>query len=955
MPKISALPSEATLDGTELVPIVQSGVTERATTQLVARTINPQTLTEKVIPHDDDLLILADSEASNVLKKVKAVNIATRGYVTPQQYGAVADGVTDDYQAFADAYTAAVAAGHNTIICPPGSDYAIGQDFNILANNFTLMGFSRRNTTIRALSGATLTNLLRIGPATGTDTISGAVVRGITFDGGNTCSDAVVKLRNHTRCDISDIRCTNGSADGLKTDTATTVINTKAIWNTYIAIECDNNDANGMRFIGEKETFYDQLWGHINGDCGIIFRAFEYDGGNLTETTQCTAGTVHADDNTNDGIVFDGVEKYTFAVCEATQNFGWGIRFRSTDTSASGVANNNVNIGCATMRGNVDGGIRCGDSAQMNGAHFGTVTIIGGGGQAGETGIHLEGVSNVQFGSVIISLMAGPGIRILDGTPLGGALASSAIQFGSVRLNFNGQVNTGAVHSLSIEGSTSEVSILSLISGGQNTSGTNYEVSVGGSASDVVIGHASLTSASGSNGVTGTVTFTGRYELEGVEQTISGAGTIDGAVGLTDGGLPRADGTGGVTLQASGWQINDSDALSPKTNDAGAIGTTALGVSDLFFATGAVINYNNGAETITNAADTMSYAGITTFNYSQDGAALAKNIESFNAVGASTSAQITLTRGRGTKASPVALSSGDRIGSYFFSGQIDTTVGNIANAAALIGVAAENFGTGTTGAYFTLQATPAGSGTRAEQLRVAGSAIYAPGAGTTASAANAFLDSGSTPANQLLRSTSSLRYKRDIEDMDIAAAEKIVDQVRPIFYRSAIERDRQDWSHYGIAAEELALIDPRLVQFGYPEDAWETETVQEPDQVIPARIDRVPVMEPLEEPLFELVPTKGGFERKRITHRQAMTLMPVWDEDGNGIDALEIPLFDEVEVEPERIVPGDRMAVKKLKKDAEMVPDGVAYERVVVPLLMCVRDLRGRVDALEAPRSTGRV
>jgi hypothetical protein len=42
---------------------------------------------------------------------------------------------------------------------------------------------------------------------------------------------------------------------------------------------------------------------------------------------------------------------------------------------------------------------------------------------------------------------------------------------------------------------------------------------------------------------------------------------------------------------------------------------------------------------------------------------------------------------------------------------------------------------------------------------------YFPSIGTTASAANAFLNSASSPANELLRSTSSRQYKREIEDL----------------------------------------------------------------------------------------------------------------------------------------------------------------------------------------------
>jgi hypothetical protein len=103
---------------------------------------------------------------------------------------------------------------------------------------------------------------------------------------------------------------------------------------------------------------------------------------------------------------------------------------------------------------------------------------------------------------------------------------------------------------------------------------------------------------------------------------------------------------------------------------------------------------------------------------------------------------------------------------------------------------------------------------------------YFPNVATTASAANAVLNSASTPANELLRSTSSRRYKRQIEDLESRYAESVL-KLRPVWYRSAIASDRQDWSHYGLIAEEVAEIDPRLVHWGHRDDDWETPQANE--------------------------------------------------------------------------------------------------------------------------------
>jgi len=126
--------------------------------------------------------------------------------------------------------------------------------------------------------------------------------------------------------------------------------------------------------------------------------------------------------------------------------------------------------------------------------------------------------------------------------------------------------------------------------------------------------------------------------------------------------------------------------------------------------------------------------------------------------------------------------------------------------------------------FFT---SPDGSQTPAERMRIAnGGNVYFPGVGTTGTPANAFLDSGSSPANELLRSTSSGRYKRDVEDLQAEYADKLL-SLRPVWYRSAINRDRQDWSWYGLIAEEVADIDPRLVHWGYAEEDWELVEVED--------------------------------------------------------------------------------------------------------------------------------
>jgi hypothetical protein len=167
---------------------------------------------------------------------------------------------------------------------------------------------------------------------------------------------------------------------------------------------------------------------------------------------------------------------------------------------------------------------------------------------------------------------------------------------------------------------------------------------------------------------------------------------------------------------------------------------------------------------------------------------------------------------------------------------------------------------------------PANGGSQAAQFEIAPAGnVYFPGAATTASGANAVLNTGSSPPNELLRSTSSARYKSAVEDIDHMHAENIL-RLRPVWYRSNCPIDNPAWSWYGLVAEEVAAIEPRLASWGYADEDQET---------IEKEVD-------------------GKVVRERV-----------------------------------------------LKPGAQLVPDGVAYDRLAVLLLTIVRRQEARVRVLE--------
>lgn len=81
-------------------------------------------------------------------------------------------------------------------------------------------------------------------------------------------------------------------------------------------------------------------------------------------------------------------------------------------------------------------------------------------------------------------------------------------------------------------------------------------------------------------------------------------------------------------------------------------------------------------------------------------------------------------------------------------------------------------------------------------------------ASTTVNAANINIQ----PDGRLYRSTSSVKYKSDVETLEDQYADAVLN-CRPVWYHSTANGDNPDWSYWGFIAEEVAEIDPRLVSW----------------------------------------------------------------------------------------------------------------------------------------------
>jgi hypothetical protein len=82
---------------------------------------------------------------------------------------------------------------------------------------------------------------------------------------------------------------------------------------------------------------------------------------------------------------------------------------------------------------------------------------------------------------------------------------------------------------------------------------------------------------------------------------------------------------------------------------------------------------------------------------------------------------------------------------------------------------------------------------------------------TTASGGNVVINASS---GLLQRSTSSVKYKTEVENAELSYSEALVYGSRPVWYRSLSENDPSEYSYWGFIAEEVAEIDPRMVHWG---------------------------------------------------------------------------------------------------------------------------------------------
>jgi hypothetical protein len=125
-------------------------------------------------------------------------------------------------------------------------------------------------------------------------------------------------------------------------------------------------------------------------------------------------------------------------------------------------------------------------------------------------------------------------------------------------------------------------------------------------------------------------------------------------------------------------------------------------------------------------------------------------------------------------------------------------------------------------------------------LTIQGSSEFSGSVKLSNIAAGSATQLGLNASKEIVTIVSSKRYKLNIEDLDEYIVSNSLLNLRPVWYRSNPETtvDRPDWSHIGLIAEEVAEIEPRLVNYNI-EVGSNGEEILIPDSV---QYDRIGVI-----------------------------------------------------------------------------------------------------------------
>jgi hypothetical protein len=342
---------------------------------------------------------------------------------------------------------------------------------------------------------------------------------------------------------------------------------------------------------------------------------------------------------------------------------------------------------------------------------------------------------------------------------------------------------------------------------------------------------------------------------------------------------------------------------------------------------------------VVNAARTIKLTGNPTLADWFDQSVKSSASPSFAGVASTVAAGASFSARSGASSSYVKIGGG-RTGEEFFLGVCGTANDIITGAQAgevMFGTASGN----------TIRIC---NGSRGNAVVVDSSGhVYIGVMDTTVMSANVVYDNASS--QQLLRSTSTGIFKTGVEPVVPSAADGVL-RLQSVYYRSLASGDladpaRRNWSYYSFLAEDVARVDPRLVQYSTmknlpPNDprrlAAPTRTVEEEQvvrvterQTVTRVVERagkmVLAMEEVDVPAVDRVP---------LWHEDGSPVL-VDAEDGGTVQAtVEVPRKKTVAVSRVELVDPD-----------ELVPDGLNTHAILALHIAKTQNHEERLTALE--------
>lgn len=175
---------------------------------------------------------------------------------------------------------------------------------------------------------------------------------------------------------------------------------------------------------------------------------------------------------------------------------------------------------------------------------------------------------------------------------------------------------------------------------------------------------------------------------------------------------------------------------------------------------------------------------------------------------------------------------------------------------------------------------------------------------TTTNSPNVYIHSN----GKLHRQSSSLKYKKDVEDINSSYVERFFDNARPVFYRAKESLDNPiDWGYWGFIAEEVAEYDKRLVFWRYDGENVEVVETKLDHPAEPERTETVKEEVIGEDGTKSIVEKEIVIPAKEATYKEYTTTKFVEDRDkpmiaeGVQYDRITVLLTSKVQSQQKEI------------------------------------------------------